>query len=74
MNEPTQQTAVQKRAAHPDFVPTFSLEALQERLPFPFPVPDDVPLRAQAPLPLSVPLPGRRRPGRSGRPEDPDLL
>lgn len=34
------QTAVQKRAAHPDFIPTFSLQALEERLPFHFPVPE----------------------------------
>lgn len=36
-------TASQKRAANPDFVKTFSLEALKARLPFPFPVPEDVP-------------------------------
>lgn len=35
--------ASRKRAAQPDFVPTFSLSALQERLPFRFPVPEDVP-------------------------------
>ena len=40
MSEPT---APQKRAAHPDFVPTFSLDALQARLPLPFPVPEEVP-------------------------------
>jgi len=34
--------ASHKRAAHPDFVPTFSLGALQERLPFHFPIPQDV--------------------------------
>ncbi len=32
-------TASRKRAAHPDFVPTFSLTAVQERLPLRFPVP-----------------------------------
>jgi len=37
------QTASQKRAANPDFVTTFSLDALRERLPFRFPVPEDVP-------------------------------
>ena len=42
MNEHTEQTAPQKRAAHPDFVPTFSLDALREQLPLPFPIPDDV--------------------------------
>jgi hypothetical protein len=35
--------ASRKRAAHPDFVPTFSLDVLQERLPFRFPVPQGVP-------------------------------
>ncbi|MBS1252248.1 MAG: hypothetical protein MAG451_01286 [Anaerolineales bacterium] len=39
----TDLTATQKRAAHPDFVLTFSVEALGDRLPFPFPVPQDVP-------------------------------
>lgn len=36
-------TASQKRAANPDFVKTFSLEALKDHLPFPFPVPADLP-------------------------------
>ena len=35
--------ASRKRAAHPDFVPTFSLDALQERLPVRFSVPQGVP-------------------------------
>jgi len=39
----TPPTASQKRAAHPDFIPTFSREALQDRLPFPFPVPPGLP-------------------------------
>ena len=39
----SEQTARRKRAAHPDFVPTFSLQALQHRLPRRFPVPQDVP-------------------------------
>jgi hypothetical protein len=41
----TQPTPVasQKRAAHPDFIATFSLAALRDRLPFRFPVPDDLP-------------------------------
>lgn len=36
-------SAAQKRAAHPDFVPTFSLDALADRLPLAFPVPEDTP-------------------------------
>ena len=32
-------TASQKRARHPDFVPSFSLAALQPQLPLPFPAP-----------------------------------
>lgn len=36
-------TAGQKRATHPDFVKTFSLEALRDRLPFRFPVPQGLP-------------------------------
>lgn len=40
-------TATQKRLAHPDFVPTFSLAAVRERLPFPFPVPQSVPASAK---------------------------
>jgi hypothetical protein len=36
-------TASQKRAAYPDFVPTFSLAALRSRLPLPFPVAPDLP-------------------------------
>ncbi len=39
----TQLTASQKRATEGDFVKTFSLEALRDRLPFRFPVPEDVP-------------------------------
>jgi hypothetical protein len=35
--------ASRKRAAHPNFVPTFSLDALCSQLPFRFPVPQDVP-------------------------------
>mgnify|MGYP001821680972 CR=1 FL=1 len=35
--------ASRKRAAHPDFVPTFSLDALQEHLPVRFSVPQGVP-------------------------------
>lgn len=50
MSKNTQLTASQKRAANPDpstgsghrFVKTFSLEALKDRLPFRFPVPEDV--------------------------------
>jgi len=38
----TEPTASQKRAANPDFVTTFSLEALKDRLPFSFPVPQDL--------------------------------
>jgi len=37
----TPPTASQKRAANPDFVQTFSLQALQTRLPFVFPVPKE---------------------------------
>jgi len=36
-------TASRKRAAHPDFVPTFSLEALRARLPLRLSVPDGTP-------------------------------
>lgn len=36
-------TASQKRAAHPDFIPTFSLEALRPLLPLRFPVPENLP-------------------------------
>ena len=42
MKEKLELSASRKRAAHPDFVPTFSLTALRERLPFRFPVPDGV--------------------------------
>ena len=35
--------ASRKRAVHPDFVPTFSLDALRGQLPFRFPMPQDVP-------------------------------
>ena len=38
----TELTASQKRAAHPDFVTTFSRQALRSRLPFRFPVPADL--------------------------------
>jgi hypothetical protein len=41
-DEPTL-TASRKRAAHPAFVSTFSLGALEARLPFRFPVPEGVP-------------------------------
>jgi len=37
------QTATRKRASHPDFVSTFSVYALQDRIPLRFPVPEDVP-------------------------------
>ena len=37
------QSAARKRATHPDFVPTFSLYALQDRVPLSFPVPKGVP-------------------------------
>ena len=40
-------TASQKRAAHPDFVPTFSLEMLRDRLPLRLPVPDGTPPSAK---------------------------
>ena len=43
MSTAQQLVASRKRAAHPDFVPTFSLDALQARLPFRFPVPAGVP-------------------------------
>jgi hypothetical protein len=43
MSNNTELTASQKRAAHPDFVKTFSLQALKDRLPFRFPVPENVP-------------------------------
>lgn len=43
MSKNTQLTASQKRAANPNFVKTFSLEALKDRLPFRFLVPQDVP-------------------------------
>ena len=33
------QTAARKRATYPDFVPTFSVHALQDRVPLSFPVP-----------------------------------
>lgn len=36
-------TASQKRAAHPDFVKTFSLDALRDQLPLRFPVPQGLP-------------------------------
>ncbi len=39
---PESLTAIQKRLTHPDFVPTFSLGALRDRLPLPFPVPQAV--------------------------------
>lgn len=43
MSDNTEPTASQKRAANPNFVNTFSLDALRDRLPFHFPVPEDVP-------------------------------
>jgi hypothetical protein len=43
MSDNSELTASQKRAAHPDFVKTFSLEALRGRLPFLFPVPEGLP-------------------------------
>jgi len=43
MSTKQQLMASRKRAAHPDFVSTFSLDALQARLPFRFPVPAGVP-------------------------------
>lgn len=36
-------TASRKRALHPDFLPTFSLDALHDRLPLLFAVPEDTP-------------------------------
>lgn len=42
MSENTELTASQKRAANPDFIKTFELSALKDRLPFPFPVPQDL--------------------------------
>ena len=44
MSTPAVLLASQKRAAHPDFVPTFSLDALRPQLPLPFPAPPGVPL------------------------------
>jgi len=41
-NETRTQSAARKRAQHPDFVDTFSVSALQDRLPLRFPVPEDV--------------------------------
>ncbi|MDH7486985.1 MAG: hypothetical protein QHJ81_12000 [Anaerolineae bacterium] len=43
MSQKTPLTASRKRAAHPDFIPTFSLSALRNRLPFLFPVPENLP-------------------------------
>ena len=43
MSTDTSLVASQKRAQHPDFVPTFSLAALQLQLPLRFPAPADVP-------------------------------
>jgi hypothetical protein len=43
MTEHQQLIARRKRAAHPEFVSTFGLDALQERLPLRFPVPETVP-------------------------------
>ncbi len=43
MSEKQALTASRKRAAHPAFVPTFSLAAVQERLPLCLPVPEGVP-------------------------------
>jgi hypothetical protein len=42
-NPATALSAAHKRAAHPDFVPTFSVQALRNRLPFSFLVPEQVP-------------------------------
>jgi hypothetical protein len=36
-------TASRKRAAHPDFVPTYSLDALRDRLPLRLGVPEGLP-------------------------------
>ena len=41
-NETTAPSAARKRAEHPDFVATFSVPALQERIPLRFPVPEEV--------------------------------
>jgi hypothetical protein len=35
-------SAARKRAEHPDFVATFSVQALQERIPLRFPIPEEV--------------------------------
>jgi hypothetical protein len=43
MSKNTPLAASQKRAANPNFVKTFSLEALKDRWPFRFLVPQDVP-------------------------------
>jgi len=43
MSTQQQLSASRKRAAHPEFVPTFSLGALRARLPLRFPVPGGVP-------------------------------
>jgi hypothetical protein len=43
MSENQELIARRKRAAHPEFVSTFSREALQARLPLCFPVPETVP-------------------------------
>jgi len=43
MSKNTELTASQKRAAHPDFVKTFALSALRDRLPLRFPVPEGLP-------------------------------
>jgi hypothetical protein len=43
MNESHELNASCKRATHPDFVPTFSLGALETRLPLRFPQPEGVP-------------------------------
>jgi hypothetical protein len=42
-NPESELTASRKRAAHPDFVPTFSLDALRSRLPLRLPLPDGTP-------------------------------
>jgi len=41
-NETRAPSAARKRAEHPDFVRTFSVQAVQDRLPLPFPVPQEV--------------------------------
>jgi hypothetical protein len=47
-------TASRKRAAHPDFVPTFSVPAVRDRLPLRLPVPDGTPPSPKRPIVLSI--------------------